>query len=126
MKREIKFRAWLEGKHGSLTFALTRMDYDVTISPKGNWCDVESGWDIHGEYDTVPVMQFTGLHDKSGNNTCIYEGDIVSLDGILIGNRYENEYLLKDAANLLIEGFGTKTWTKTEQAGLERGLHYSE
>ena len=76
--------------------------------------------------DPKTVGQFTGLTDENENSSCVYEGDIVSLEGKIIGNIYENEALLKDPTNLVIKGLGTKTWAATEIQGLERGLKYSE
>lgn len=87
--REIKFRAWCSGKHKGLTFVDDVMDYEVYLSPKGFYLDVESAWGIQGEYPTIPIMQYTGLNDRNGKD--IYEGDIVNF-GLSLRYKYTIEF----------------------------------
>ena len=75
--------------------------------------------------DDYELMQFTGLLDKKGL-TCIYEGDIIGVDGIVRGNKYENSDLLRDKTNLIIQGFGTSSWEATNKEAVGRGCKYSE
>lgn len=119
MKREIKFAAWIKSEKKMIIVEQIHFD-------SFGGFEISSGDYEALDHLEVELMQFTGLTDKNDKNICIYEGDIISLQGNLIGNKYENEYLLEDKTNLLIEGFGTKDWSATEQKGLARGLQYSE
>lgn len=68
--RELKFRAW----DGSKMYVPDFIDQDgfaTTWPPENSRISNFDTWETH------KVMQYTGLHDKSGKE--IYEGDIVDL-----------------------------------------------
>ena len=106
--REIKFRAFQDGGM-------------VSQSMNNNYALYRFFGFIH---EGAPAMQYTGLKDKNGV-TEVYEGDIISTDGLIIGNQYENPKALETRTNLLIQGFGTENWCDTNKEAMERGCKYA-
>ena len=117
--RDIRFRAW------DKIFKRWVNLWQLKFANSGQIMAVQTlGGEIYGLHQ-VEVTQYTGLKDKTGL-TDIYECDIIGVDGIVRGNKYENASLLRDETNLVIQGFGTSAWEATNQEAVGRGCKYSE
>jgi len=80
MDREIKFRAWVDSRHGFGKM----INWEGLQEPFDPWESEQSYLDFLLKYKNVKdgdiLMQYTGLKDKNGKE--IYEGDVVKTDNI--------------------------------------------
>ena len=124
MSREIKFRAWKLDGGMHKPFDLTNLVSDEYAGE--SWLDCGDGLHIDHRtgWDSLKIMQYTGLKDKNGKE--IYEGDVVHISGIgnyeitdicqdfdmlvnaivegdlneIVGNIYENKELITEVKNV--------------------------
>ncbi|PGW52245.1 hypothetical protein COE14_22750 [Bacillus thuringiensis] len=104
--RKIKFRAWDKEFKQFSDIALNYKIADINYYTDYEW------------------MQYTGLKDKNGTGGCeVFEGDIITIEGKIGGNIYENEPRRTD---IVIPSIGTKAWKSAYKKAVDRGFDYAE
>ena len=128
MKREIKFRAWDKGnEYDDEEDRKPRMVYGVEKLYDGSITELGG----HGSFgqlldeERFVVMQFTGLTASDGV-TEVYEHDIISGDGLVVGNLYESPQILKEGNHQTIALMGTDAWRVSESVAMGRGCKYAQ
>ena len=138
--REIKFRGkredngeWVTGFYVKHETRQTCVIGDDKLSPDEIKhlivVDSFADWNMPRILQGIEVIpetvgQFTGLKDKNGNGVIqVYEHDIITIEGKIRGNIYENEPRKTD---IVIPPIGTSSWETTYKKAVERGFDYAE
>lgn len=116
MSREIKFRVWSKSDNKFVCAWLESLRFTLDTGQI-----YVNGTNFTDNYI---LCQYTGLKDKNGGgSTEVYEGDIISVCGILKGNIYEND---KEPTDIVIPQLGTKAWNDAYKEAVDRGYDYSK
>ena len=118
--REIKFRAWNKIEEKMVYYDKDCSSPDMTLN--GVLIAHQDQSNVSYIYE---LMQFTGLKDKNGL-TDIYEYDIIGVDGLIKGNRYENPNLLQDETNLVIQTITSENWQEAYRQAMVRGCKHAK
>jgi uncharacterized phage protein (TIGR01671 family) len=103
MERKHKYKAW-----DKINNKWLNDEFIISTQSKGaiEFCGVSTDNDASLINEDVIFIQFTGLHDKNGEE--IYEGDILNVDCASVGGAFNDgihqvEYILPDCAFSLIQ-----------------------
>jgi len=100
------------------------IDFGGNEIREGCPCVVVSDGDGCIPLENTTLMQFTGLHDKNAHND-IYEGDIIDIEGNVIGNVYETEETYTGRTNCIVATMAADSWGSFVKEAIERGCQYA-